>query len=273
MGSGGAQALLRPPLGGARAASLSVAPQAGPKISPLRAPLGHRERSRGKATPPSGGSKRPPSPGGPPPPHASQGTAARRRALLSGRAKQHGGVCFHRARALAARGHNSTAACASAWRHVNSQSTAARRRALPQSGHGATSTARAQQHGGARFCRCGHDSQGTAARRRAFLSGPRQPEKNSTAGFAFTERPAWAPGHPRSPCGPGWLGFFAVVCASRAQRCDSWPLLGLSGRPARRVARSPTRARAQQHAGGLFCRAHFFLMEAGFVNFELLFIG
>jgi hypothetical protein len=36
------------------------------------------------------------------------------------------------------------AACASAWRHVNSQSTAARRRALLQSGHGATSTAMAQ---------------------------------------------------------------------------------------------------------------------------------
>jgi hypothetical protein len=33
------EALLRPPLGGARAASLPVAPQAGPKISPLRAPL------------------------------------------------------------------------------------------------------------------------------------------------------------------------------------------------------------------------------------------
>jgi hypothetical protein len=58
--------------------------------------------------------------------HGSQGTAARRRALLSGatlaRATQHGGVCFHRARASSARGHNSTAVCASTWRHVNSQS-------------------------------------------------------------------------------------------------------------------------------------------------------
>ena len=116
--------------------------------------------------------------------------------------------------------------------------------------------ARAQQHGGVRFCR-GHVSQRKTARR----------------GLLSQSAPRGPPGHPRSPCGPGWLFFFAVVCASRAQRCDSWPLLGLSGRPARRVARSPTRARAQQHAGGLFCRAHFILMEAGFVNFELFFIG
>ena len=66
--------------------------------------------------------------------HDSQGTAARRRALLLGatlaRATQHGRVCFQRARTSSARGHNSTAACASTWRHVNSQSAAARGRSL-----------------------------------------------------------------------------------------------------------------------------------------------
>jgi hypothetical protein len=82
---------------------------------------------------------------------------------MPARAQQHGGVrfsqgprqpeqtarrvCFHRARALAARGHNSTAACASAWRHVNSQGAAARRRALLSG----PTPARAKQHGGVCF--------------------------------------------------------------------------------------------------------------------------
>jgi hypothetical protein len=59
--------------------------------------------------------------------------------------QQHGGVRFHRAYAFSAQGHNSTAACASTWRHFSSQSTAAQARALLQS----ATTARAQQHGGA----------------------------------------------------------------------------------------------------------------------------
>jgi hypothetical protein len=129
----------------ARAASLSVAPQVVPKISPLRAPYGHRERSPGAATPPSGGSKRPPSPGGPPP-------------ATPARAQQHGGLRFCRAPRQPEQ--NSTARFVFTERaRRQSEDTTARRRALL---HGATSTARAQQHGGARFCRSGHGSQGTA---------------------------------------------------------------------------------------------------------------
>jgi len=116
----------------------------------------------------------------PAPRHASQGTTARRLALLSGatsaRAKQHGGVCFHRARASAARGQNSTAACASAWHHVkvNSHSTEARRRALLQSGHGATSTAIIAA---------------TTARRHVLLQErPWQPGHSSTAACASVWR-------------------------------------------------------------------------------------
>jgi len=60
-------------------------------------------------------------------------------------------------------GHNSTAARASAERPHASQGMTSRRRALLQS---ATTPARAQQHGGVRFCRAlqwpGHNS--TAAR-------------------------------------------------------------------------------------------------------------
>jgi hypothetical protein len=181
-----------------------MAPQAGPKISPLGMPLPKRSPFRWiKKT---AFARRPA------PRHAGQGTAARRRALLSGAtpatAKQHGGVCFHRARALAARRRNSTAACASTWRHVNSQSTAARRRALPQSGHGATSTARAQQHGGARFCRSGHGSQGTAARRRALLSDATSARAKQHGGVCFHRARRVGPGPPSLSLWPWVAGFF-----------------------------------------------------------------
>jgi hypothetical protein len=87
--------------------------------------------------------------------HDSQGTAARWHALMLGatltRATHNGRVCFHRARASSARGHNSMAACASTWRHVNSQSAAARGHSLLQS----ATTTRAQQHCGVRFYRAG----------------------------------------------------------------------------------------------------------------------
>jgi hypothetical protein len=45
------------------------------------------------------------------------------------------------------------------------------------------------------------------------------------------------------------------------------------GATARRYVflQSATRAMSQQHAGEVFCRAHTFLKEAGFVNFKLLF--
>jgi len=72
------------------------------------------------------------------------------RHVTSARAKQHGRVRFHRARASSARGQNSTGACASAWRHVSSQSTTARGRALLQS---ATLARAQQQHGGVYFYR------------------------------------------------------------------------------------------------------------------------
>jgi len=65
--------------------------------------------------------------------HVSQSNTARRRllpqsaCLVSPRAQQHGGVCFHRARASSARAraqqHSGVRFCT--WRHVNSQSTAA----------------------------------------------------------------------------------------------------------------------------------------------------
>jgi hypothetical protein len=58
-------------------------------------------------------------------------------------------VRFHRVRASSARGRNSTVARASAWRHVSSQSTTARGRALRPS----AMAARTQQNGGVRFCR------------------------------------------------------------------------------------------------------------------------
>ena len=158
------------------------------KLAPLGRPKTTASAAQAPPAPPSGGSKRPPSPGGPGfcrAPRQQSKTAARRLALLSGatsaRAKQHGGVYFHRARASAARGHNSTAARASTSCHVNSQSPAARRRALVQSGHGATSTAMALQHGGVRFCRSGRGSQGTAARRRALLSGATLASQSNTA--------------------------------------------------------------------------------------------
>ena len=148
--------------------------------------------------------------------HASKSTAAQRRVLPAGaatpgRAQQRGGVCFCRApprqpernstaacasaeRCSGAQqhggarfcrapprqpGHDITAACASAERHHASQSTTARRRALLQG----AAVARAQQHGGARFCRApprqpGHDS---TAGVRFCRAPPRQPEHNNTA--------------------------------------------------------------------------------------------
>ena len=124
----------------ARAASLSVAPQAGPKISPLRTPPGRRERRPGRPRCPpfrwfkktAFARRRAALLSGH---NASQSTTARRRALLQSaatpaRAQQHGGVRFYRAPRQPE--HNSTAACASAERHA-SQSTTARRRALLQS--------------------------------------------------------------------------------------------------------------------------------------------
>ena len=88
--------------------------------------------------------------------------------------------------------------------------------------------ARAQQHGGVRFCRA-----------------PRQqPKQNSTAGlgFAFTGRAAWAPGHPRCAAQRplGILGpFWACLAAPRAawlappheRRCNS----ALAGSSAERI--------------------------------------
>ena len=154
---------------------------------------------------------------------------------MSARAQQHGGVRFCVCRQPE---QNSAAGCAFTERaRRQPEGTTARRRALL---HAATSTARAQQHGGVRFYRAAltprqqpeHNS--TAARASAeaamaakaqqhggvrFCRTPRQPEQNSTAGFAFTERAAWAPGHPRSLCGSGWLVFSAVLCVSRARRC------------------------------------------------------
>ena len=114
--------------------------------------------------------------------------------------------------------------------------------------------ARAQQHGGVRFCRA-----------------PRQPEQNSTVGLL-------SQGAPRGPWASlalpvalgGWVLFCRALCQPRpalrgAMRAwDPEPLLGLSGRGPRRVARAPTRAQVQQRAGGLFCRAHCF---------EFFFIG
>ena len=122
--------------------------------------------------------------------------------------------------------------------------------------------ARAQQHGDVRFCRA-----------------PRQqPEKNSTAGFAFTGRDAWAPGHPRSPCGPGWLVFFAVLCASRARRCVAQRALGILGPfwACLAAARAAWLARPHERRWcsvltGSHAERIFF--EAGFVNFEFFFIG
>jgi hypothetical protein len=95
----------------------------------------------------------------------------------------------------------------------------------------------------------------------------RAQQHGGTAGFAFIERAAWAwaPSHPRSLCGLGLLGFSAVLCVSRARRCAAQRALGILG-PFWACLAAPRaawlalpRARAQQHAGGLFCRAHFFL--------------
>ena len=105
------------------------------------------------------------------------------------RAQQHGGLRFCRTPRQPEQ--NSTAGFVFTERaRRQPEGTTARRRALL---HGATSTTRAQQHGGVRFCRAamaprqqpllaqqhggmcfcrsGHDSQGTAARRRALLLG------------------------------------------------------------------------------------------------------
>jgi hypothetical protein len=84
--------------------------------------------------------------------------------------------------------------------HRQPEGATTRRRALL---HGVTSTARAraqqhggvrfykadmtprQQHGGVRFCRSGHGSQGTAARRRALLSGATSARAKQHGGVCF----------------------------------------------------------------------------------------
>jgi hypothetical protein len=144
------------------------------KLTPLGFPKTTASAAQAPTAPPSGGSKRPPSPGGPPP-------------AMPARAQQHNGARFcHQGPRQPEQ--NSTAGFAFTERaRWQPEGATARRRvllhgatstaraqqhgALPQSGHGATSTARAQQHGGVRFCRSAHGSQGTAARRRALLSG------------------------------------------------------------------------------------------------------
>ena len=155
--------------------------------------------------------------------HGSQGTAARRRAFLSGatlaRATQHGGVCFHRARASSARGHNSTAACASAWRHVNSQSTAARGRALLLQ---SATTTKAQQHGGVRFYRAGFTERQNEAGKLGRLRGVGLKEaakRRRTGACCCALAEALCRGRPK-------IG--AQECAGRVQRnfvalCNSAP--------------------------------------------------
>jgi hypothetical protein len=140
--------------------------------------------------------------------------------------RQRGGVRF----CVAAREQpeqSSTAACASAerpWRHVNSQSTTARRRALLQRrpwqpGHSSTTACASVGR---------HASQNKTARRglppKSALRGPR-----ATLALPVVLG--------------GWI-FCRALCqprpalrgATRAE--DSGPLLGLSGRAARRVAHS-----------------------------------
>ena len=175
------------------------------KLAPLGCPKTTASAAQAPPAPPSGGSKRPPSPGGPPP-------------AMPARAQQHNGARFCQGPRQPEQ--NSTAGFAFTERaRWQPEGTTARRRALL---HGATSTARAQQHGSARFCSCRaamaprqqpeHNSTaacasaGAAMAARAqqhggvrFCRAPRQPEQISTAGFAFTGRASWAPGHPRSP--------------------------------------------------------------------------
>ena len=190
-----------------------MAPQAAPKISLLSAlrqplaqprrrhpplPMDQKDRLRQAARPP------PCQPG-----RSSTAACASVRAHAS-QSKQHGGFAFtERAR----------------WQP---EGTTARRRALL---HGATSTARAQQHGGARFhraamaprqqpehastehggerfYRCGHGSQGTAARRRALLSDATSARAKQHGGVCFHKARRVGPGPPSLSLWPWVAGFF-----------------------------------------------------------------
>jgi hypothetical protein len=125
------------------------------KLAPLGRPIkATASAAQAPPPPPSGGSKRPPSPGGPPP-------------ATPARAQQHGGVRFCQGTRQPEQ--NSTAGFAFTERaRWQPEGTRARRRALLD---GATSTARAQQHGGVRF-------------HRAAMAPRQQPEHNSTAACA-----------------------------------------------------------------------------------------
>jgi hypothetical protein len=84
----------------------------------------------------------------------------------------------------------------------------------------------------------------------------RQPEHNSTAACASAER------HHASQSATAWRrALLQGAAVARAQQHG-----GLL-----QSAPTPTRARAQQHAGRLFCRAHFLFKGGGFCQFYILF--
>ena len=227
-----------------------MAPQVGPKISPLRAPLGHRplpvdqkDRLRQAARPP------------PPQPEqnsttvrastgrcVSQSKTARRGALprsarlVSPMAQQHGGVRFYMA--------------------PRQQPEHSNTGAPPQS----AMTARTQQHGGVRFCFCraamaARDQKHGAV---GFYQALRQPEQNSTAGCASTE---CAPRQPEGATARQRALLHGATSAARAQQRGGvrfhrapWQ----SDRSRTAACASTERRDSQGTAGAPFLPLHFF---------------
>jgi hypothetical protein len=121
--------------------------------------------------------------------------------------------------------------------------------------------------------RSGHGRQDTAARPHALLSSATPARAKQRGGVCFHRAYRVGPGPPSLSLWSWLAGVFSrALCQPRPRGAmptlAPGPLSGLHGLAARRVARAPTRARAQQRADGLLsCRAHLFFKGDSFCQF------